>query len=132
MKRCAPYCLPHFAADPESGEPLYRQLYRFLRSAIERGEPAGGSRLPSTRGLAEQLRVSRNTVLTAYEMLAADGLVTGRIGSGTRVRRGAAHRTVVPSLPDLGALLRAAHFPVSMMRMADPDGNSLCLIRVSE
>src|SRR5689334_4018447 len=65
--------------------PLHQQLYQALRTAIRRGQLRSGARLPSSRILAERVGVSRNTVLNAYESLAADGLVQGRIGAGTRV-----------------------------------------------
>jgi GntR family transcriptional regulator/MocR family aminotransferase len=54
---------------------------------IFRGRLEGGIPLPPTRRLATALGVSRNTVLFAYEELAADGLVNGRTGSGTHVDR---------------------------------------------
>ena len=132
MKRSAGHCLPRFTGVADSGEPLYQQLYRFLRTAITSGELAGGSRLPSTRGLAERWQLSRNTVLTAYELLAADGLITGRIGSGTRVRCGMVRRSALPKLPDLQAMLRAAHYPGVVTPIVDPDGNPLFVSRVSE
>ena len=65
--------------------PLFRQLYGGLRDAILSGAYAPGERLPSTRELAEQLGVSRTVVVTAYELLLAEGFVTGRGGSGTFV-----------------------------------------------
>ncbi len=71
--------------DPESPEPLHRQLYRFLKDGILAGRFAPGSRLPSTRSLAKGLAVSRNTVLAAVGQLTAEGLLEGRVGSGTRV-----------------------------------------------
>lgn len=66
---------------------LHRQLKEALRRRIVSGAIAPGSRLPSSRALAARLRISRNVVLQAYEELAAQGYVTGRVGSGTRVAR---------------------------------------------
>src|SRR5438477_742685 len=66
--------------------PLFRQVYRALRDAIVEGDFSTGSRLPATRDLATELRVSRATVLLAYEQLADEGYVTGRQGSGTYVQ----------------------------------------------
>jgi GntR family transcriptional regulator/MocR family aminotransferase len=69
----------------EGGAPLYRQIYRALRRAILEGDLVAGARLPSTRGLARELGVSRNVVLLAFEQLAAEGFVTMRVGAGTYV-----------------------------------------------
>ena len=62
------------------------ELRERLREMIVRGRLKRGARLPSSRALAARLGVSRNTVLFAYEELAADGVIGGRVGSGTRVR----------------------------------------------
>ena len=67
------------------GNPLHKQIYAGLRSAVLSGKLAPAARLPSTRDLAEQLRVSRAVVLEAYDQLLAEGFVTGRSGSGTYV-----------------------------------------------
>jgi GntR family transcriptional regulator/MocR family aminotransferase len=63
--------------------PLYQQLYRTLREAILSGRVGCGGKLPSTRALAEELGISRNVVLIAYEQLESEGYVSGRGGSGT-------------------------------------------------
>lgn len=63
--------------------PLQRQLYRSLRGAILDGDPGSGRRLPATRALADDLGVSRNTVLLAYGQLLSEGYATARGGSGT-------------------------------------------------
>lgn len=65
--------------------PLYGQLYRSLRSAILSGALPSGSRLPSTRELCADLKVSRNTVLEAYGQLLAEGYLESHLGSGTFV-----------------------------------------------
>jgi GntR family transcriptional regulator/MocR family aminotransferase len=58
-----------------------------MRSAILAGELKGGMKLPSTRALADELNVSRNTVLNAYRQLLAEGYLESREGSGTFVAR---------------------------------------------
>ena len=65
--------------------PLFRQLYARLKDAILHGRLAPGTRLPATRELAAQLRVSRQTVLAAYEQLTAEGYLRGTVGQGTFV-----------------------------------------------
>lgn len=65
--------------------PLFRRVYAGLREAILAGSYAPGERLPSTRELAARLGISRTVALTAYELLLAEGFVTGRAGSGTYV-----------------------------------------------
>ncbi len=71
----------------ERDEPasLQRQLYGQLRSFILAGRLTPGSRLPSSRSLAEDLGVSRNTVLSAFDQLTAEGYLEGRQGAGSFV-----------------------------------------------
>lgn len=71
--------------EQQSGVPVYRQVYLGVRQAILAGKVAPGSRLPSTRALASDLGVSRNTVVMAYEQLRGEGYTVGRGGSDTRV-----------------------------------------------
>lgn len=73
--------------DAESQVPLYRQLYEALRQAILTGQLRAGRRLQSTRELAAELGVSRNTVMNAFEQLLAEGYLEGQVGSGTYVSR---------------------------------------------
>lgn len=61
--------------DAQSGVPLYEQLYRAVRADIMSGALAGGTRLPSKRQLAANLRISQITVETAYGQLAAEGYI---------------------------------------------------------
>ena len=96
---------------------LYRRIADDLRHAIAAGRLPRGARLPASRALARQLGVSRNTVLAAYEELAAQGLLAGRIGSGTVVR------AAPPARVDPRRLLRDAHYPSDAVRFHDPDGN---------
>ncbi|MCD2517120.1 PLP-dependent aminotransferase family protein [Massilia sp. G4R7] len=71
--------------DRSGSTPLFRQLYARLKDAILQGALVPGARLPATRELARQLRVSRQTVLGAYEQLTAEGYLRGGVGQGTFV-----------------------------------------------
>jgi len=87
---------------PLDGEgPLYDQIYRALRDAILSGRVGSGTRLPTTRALALELGVSRNTVVAAFEPLQAEGYVVSRVGAGTFVAPQLADQTLRP-----GALRR--------------------------
>ncbi len=69
----------------EIDKPLFRQLEEQLRDAIWSERLKAGERLPSTRGLATELEVGRNTVINAYEQLVVEGFIVTEKGSGTRV-----------------------------------------------
>jgi len=90
--------------DRASAQPMYMQLSAALERAIRAGQLPAGSRLPSTRTAAMLWGVSRNTVVTAYEILAAGDWIESVTGSGTRVRQA----RMIP-------------------RLKDPDGNLLYL-----
>src|SRR2546423_2433251 len=71
--------------DRDSPTPLAVQLAEELRAAAGDGRLRSGDRLPSTRALAQQLKVSRTVTAAAYEQLHAEGWIAGRHGSGTYV-----------------------------------------------
>ena len=75
------------ALDPRSNTPLHRQLYEEIRAAVLAGRISGGARLPSTRALAADLDISRNTVAGAFDQLLAEGYIEGRPGAGTFVAK---------------------------------------------
>ena len=64
---------------------LQRQLYESLRLEILNGRLKPNSRLPSSRALAKDLSISRNTVLETYKQLIAEGYLEARTGAGTYV-----------------------------------------------
>lgn len=100
-------------------EPRYRQIVSALRQQISSGALAIGSRLPSSRALAQDLGVSRATVLTAYDQLVAEGYAEARRGAGLFVCDVAPIRTpqvppaatAPPPPPKPGALLPGAPDP---------------------
>jgi len=71
--------------DRGAQDTLGSQLQRELREAIRSGRLEEGERLPSSRVLAAELGVSRGLVLDCYEQLSAEGYLTARSGSATRV-----------------------------------------------
>lgn len=97
---------------------------RALRDAVRTGRLHSGTRLPSSRTLAAELGIARNTVADAYGQLVAEGWLVARQGSGTRVaERPAAAGTATgptgtaatrwqydlrPGSPDLSSFPRAA------------------------
>jgi GntR family transcriptional regulator/MocR family aminotransferase len=103
---------------------MYLQLRDALRRGILDRSLPPGAKLPSTRSLAKRLSVSRNTVVNAYEALSGEGLVTGAIGSGTRVTATVRRRRL-----DVRSVLRESHFPTDPLPVCDPDGNPLYLHR---
>ncbi|MEV5518139.1 winged helix-turn-helix domain-containing protein, partial [Streptomyces flaveolus] len=71
--------------EPDAGEGRRNGLERALRDAVRDGRLAPGARLPATRRLAAELGISRGTAKAAYDQLVAEGYLTARQGSGTRV-----------------------------------------------
>ena len=68
-----------------AGHRVRAGLEAALREAVQTGRLAPGTRLPSSRTLAADLGIARNTVAEAYAQLGAEGWLTARQGSGTRV-----------------------------------------------
>jgi GntR family transcriptional regulator/MocR family aminotransferase len=107
-----------------SGYRVRAGLEAALREAVQGGRLAPGTRLPSSRALAIDLGIARNTVTEAYAQLIAEGWLTARQGSGTRVAPTAAfspaptagsgpspgtrdaHYDLRPGVPDLSAFPR--------------------------
>jgi GntR family transcriptional regulator/MocR family aminotransferase len=92
--------------DRASDLPLHEQLERSLRKNIRRGRLPSGMRLPSTRGLAAELGVSRGVVTEAYGQLGAEGYLETRQGAPVRVAKAvraalphAPARSLLPSFP---------------------------------
>jgi 2-aminoadipate transaminase len=71
--------------DHQAEVPLYRQLFEQIAGQIRSGHLARGSRLPATREMAGLLGLNRTTVSAAYEILEAEGLISGQVGRGSFV-----------------------------------------------
>lgn len=73
--------------DRAAAAPLFRQLYAHIKDAILRGVLAPGGQLPPTRTLCAALGVSRQSVISAYDQLTAEGYLDGTVGRGTFVSK---------------------------------------------
>jgi GntR family transcriptional regulator len=74
--------------NPNSGMPIYRQLFGQLRQRIVSGQLAAEEQLPSVRDLAADLKINLLTVAKVYQLLEAEGWVETRRGLGTFARGG--------------------------------------------
>ncbi|MCT9005016.1 MocR-like pyridoxine biosynthesis transcription factor PdxR [Streptomyces sp. NPDC054766] len=107
-------------------------LTRALREAVRSGRLVPGTRLPPYRSLATDLGVARNTVADAYAELVAEGWLTARQGSGTRVAAGVTppHRRQRAGAASPGAPSRVprkaprARGPRHDLRQGTPDASS--------
>ncbi|MET7734312.1 PLP-dependent aminotransferase family protein [Streptomyces sp. NPDC005402] len=100
-----------------------------LREAVRSGRLAPGTRLPPYRSLAADLGVARNTVADAYAELVAEGWLTARQGSGTRVaeRTRPLHPAVHPKAPARDPRARAPRHSLSArhdLRQGTPDASA--------
>lgn len=113
--------LPPVMLDRASPVPLHRQIHHQIARSIRESAIDREARLPSTRVMAKLLRVSRNSVLAAYEELAADDLIRGERGAGMRITNAAPVRETT-SL-GLRLVIQDAGYPARILQLADPDGN---------
>ena len=97
--------------DPRGDAPAYRQICDSLREAIVSGRLAPGAHLPSTRLLAEDLGVSRNTVNGALAHLRSEGYVVARARTGTFVNKRLDAEGLMPPRGGAGASCGASPRP---------------------
>ncbi|WP_369213054.1 MocR-like pyridoxine biosynthesis transcription factor PdxR, partial [Streptomyces flavofungini] len=118
-----------------------RGLTDALRDAVRGGRLAPGTRLPSSRSFALDLGIARNTVADAYADLVAEGWLTARQGSGTRVaervitppvrsapprrRSGAPAYDLTPGKPDLSSFPRAEWLKAARRALAAAPSDAL-------
>jgi DNA-binding GntR family transcriptional regulator len=123
LRRRPQLFLPPIALDKECPLSMQRQIHLQIRRAIRSGSIGYEARLPSSRTMARLLGVSRNTVLAAYDELAAEDLIRGERGAGMRVNRSAAVPDV--TLFGLRQVVEEANYPARVLALEDPDENSL-------
>jgi GntR family transcriptional regulator/MocR family aminotransferase len=87
VKTSPPGITAVISIDRRSQKPLHRQVYEGYRDAIIERRLSPGQRLPSTRSLALELRISRVPVIGAFEQLLTEGYIESRVGSGSFVAR---------------------------------------------
>lgn len=75
----------HIELSLSDGVPIYRQIVNQVRYLIASGQLSVDEELPAIRVLAQQLSVTPNTIVKAYDGLEAEGLVVKRRGAGTYV-----------------------------------------------
>ncbi len=98
---------------PRAGTPLFEQICQALRRRITAGLLQPGDRLPPSRRLADELGVSRTTILSAYDQLMAEGFAASRRGSGVyvseigEVERRAGEGAVIAAAPPARGSRRA-------------------------
>ncbi|GBG02786.1 GntR family transcriptional regulator [Azospira sp. I13] len=88
-----------FVPEADSRLPMREQLVRFFRKGVADGTLQAGIRLPASRVLAAELKLSRITVSGAYEQLVAEGFLEARQGAGTYVAAHIARRPPAPHSP---------------------------------
>jgi GntR family transcriptional regulator/MocR family aminotransferase len=118
--------------DRSRREPLTNQLVEQLRDAIRHARIRPGTRLPSSRRLSEQLSVSRNTVIRAYDTLIIEGYVESRPGSGIFVAYGlpgatteTAAGTPEPAHAGILSHMPLPPLPLRLQNVVDPQRNRL-------
>src|SRR6266481_585195 len=103
--------LVSFEIDKTSSVPIYRQIADLLREAVCAGRISAGSKLPSTRIFAEELGVSRNTVLQVFDTLINEGFLISRVGAGTYVSGETGKRDDRRQLPTESSNSGESHYP---------------------
>ena len=102
-----------------SQTPLYLQLANGLSTFIESSQLPSGTKLPSIRSLAKQLKINRDTVVSAYNILEQRGLAYGQTGRGTYVASLA--NPSVTSLPNLEPFSLAHKDLINFSSISIPD-----------
>jgi GntR family transcriptional regulator / MocR family aminotransferase len=141
MKRVSASFLPPIALDSSRKIPMYRQLYEWFQQAILAGKLRPGQRVPSTRSLAAELKVSRIPVSSAYDQLRAESYFETFVGAGTCVARSIPDDAVQPAIGKVPGTsrpitnrkaLRKVSRRVPLMRLpAQTWSNKLVAFRVS-
>jgi GntR family transcriptional regulator / MocR family aminotransferase len=100
VKRAGGALLPMLVVDRDANTSISQQLAGRIREMILQGELAPGQRLPSSRTLAHDQKVSRTTAIGVYEQLESEGLIVSKVGAGAYVSE--ALKAIRPEAPGKG------------------------------
>lgn len=92
--------------DRNQDKPLYQQLYDVIRNMIETHALPSGMEVPSSRELADDMKIARNTVIAAYDQLVTEGFIVSRSNA----------RSTVVELPKRKSAY--ANLPLSMLELS--------------
>lgn len=95
-----------------SSLPKYQEIYRRFRQAIDQGQLRPGERVPSVRALAQELKVARGTVETAYQLLVSEGFFEARGQAGTVIAAALPQIAVKPA--PVAASVASGPLPLQM------------------
>lgn len=114
---------------PKSTQVLYQRIYELIKESIQNNDIPEASILPSTRAMANELKVSRSTIIKAYELLTIEGYLNALVGLGHKVK-GITSDVVVKSpeshnefaYPDLSDTGKSFQKNVSLINTTDDAG----------
>ena len=101
--------------------PIYEQIYEFIKNEIKSGQILPDTKLPSTRRLSQSLKISRTTVVNAYEQLSAEGYLRSRGGSGYIVNK-LDDMDILKKVPDKG---ERSHYIISSCKTDSKEDDNL-------
>jgi GntR family transcriptional regulator / MocR family aminotransferase len=138
-KQTSPFALMLTPREP--GTTAVRWLYSALRAGILEGRLRPGARMPASRALASHYRLSRGTVVVAFDQLKSEGYLEARVGSGTYVARvlpdrllrvdGPARSRVPPAAPRSQAR-RLSDFGRRVLRFGSLEGGPVRAFRANQ
>ena len=107
--------------NPSSGVPIYLQIVEQVRHSIEIGALVEGDQLPAIRTLAEELVVSPNTVVKAYDDLEQQGLIRLRHGAGAYVETGNLAKSRLRRFREASAVVKETVRKLRSMGLSDDE-----------
>lgn len=111
--------------NPSSGIPIYLQIVEKIRHSIEIGALVEGDQLPAIRTLAEELVVSPNTVVKAYDDLEQEGLIRLRHGAGAYVEKGNLAKSRLRRFREASVVVKETVRKLRSMGLSDDESRRL-------
>ena len=111
--------------NPSSGVPIYLQIVEQIRHSIEIGALVEGDQLPAIRTLAEELVVSPNTVVKAYDDLEQEGLIRLRHGAGAYVEKGHLAKSRLRKFREASVVVKDTVRKLRTMGLSDDESRRL-------